>query len=69
MVTGQLVGRLCGLGALLLVTETAEAQPAALRARADTALIAAIRPGREAPRPGGSRFLASACAPRGLRSE
>ena len=69
MVGAQLITRFCGLGALLLVTETAEARPAALRARADTALIAAIRPGREAPRPGGSRFLASACAPRGLRSE
>ena len=42
MVTAQLVARLCGLGALLLVTGTAEAQPAASPVRSDTALIAAI---------------------------
>ena len=36
MVTAQLVGRLCGLGALLLVGETAQAQPASSKVRADT---------------------------------
>ena len=42
MVGAQLVARFCGLGALLLVTETAQAQSAASPVRADTALIAAI---------------------------
>jgi len=42
MVTAQLVARLCGLGALLLVTGTAEAQPVASPVTADTALIAAV---------------------------
>ena len=42
MARAQVVAQFCGLGALLLVTGTAWAQPAALRARADTALIAAI---------------------------
>jgi len=42
MVTAQLVARLCGLGALLLVGDLAGAQPAASTVRADTALIAAI---------------------------
>jgi len=42
MVGAQLVARLCGLGALLLVTATAQAQPAASPVGADTALIAAV---------------------------
>ena len=42
MLGAQVVARFCGLGALLLVTEPARAQPGASRVRADTALIAAI---------------------------
>lgn len=42
MVGAQFAARFCGLGALLLVTGTAQAQPAASPVTADTALIAAI---------------------------